>query len=119
MRNEMSNTLFETLDDVLDTEREALLSGDLEKIGRLLEQKESLIEELSRIEEFEAKGLEALTGKMKRNQDLLDSALEGIRNVATRLAALRRVRSTLDTYDANGARKSIHVAKDGSVEKRA
>lgn len=119
MSNEMSNELFAELDCLLDTEREALLSGNLEKIGELLEQKEILIEQLSRIEECEASPLQSLTDKMKRNQDLLDSALEGIRTVANRLAALRRVRSTLDTYDSNGARKSIHVAKDGTVEKRA
>lgn len=119
MTNEMSTDLFGALDDVLEAEREALLSGDLEKIGRLLERKESLIEDLSVLEEFEAGDLHDLTGKMKRNQDLLDSALEGIRAVAGRLAALRRVRNTLDTYDSNGAKRAIHVAKDGTVEKRA
>ena len=119
MTNHRSDELFDALDDLLESERAALLSGDLDKVGRLLETKESLIEELSRIEAFEAQALQELQGKMKRNQDLLDSALEGIRAVAGRLAALRRVRTTLDTYDAKGARKSIDVDKEGSLEKRA
>ena len=119
MSSVLSSDLFGDLDDLLEAEREALLTGDLEKIGRLLERKEHLIDQLSIVEKFEASALHELTGKMKRNQDLLDSALEGIRVVAGRLAALRRVRSTLDTYDSNGAKRSIHLAKDSSVEKRA
>lgn len=119
MSNTDFNDVVDALDDVLDAEREALLTGNLEKIGRLLEQKEALIEELSVLEELEAKPLQDLTGKLKRNQDLLDHALQGIRSVANRLAALRRVRSTLDTYDSNGAKRSINLSEDGSVEKRA
>lgn len=114
-----SNDLLDSLDDLLEQERTALLKGDLEKVGRLLEHKESLIEDLSRIEEFEAQSLHRLQGKMQRNQELLDSALEGIRIVAGRLAALRRVRTTLETYDSKGTRKTIEVGKDGAVEKRA
>lgn len=119
MTNDASTALFQELDSLLEVERAALLSGDLEQIGVLMLEKERLIEELSIIEELESGHLHTLTGKMKRNQDLLDSALEGIRAVAGRLAALRRVRNTLDTYDSNGEKHAIHVAKDGVVEKRA
>lgn len=119
MQNQQSSDLFDALDDLLEQERTALLAGDLEKIARLFEVKESLIEELSELEQFESQSLNALQGKVKRNQELLDSALEGIRAVAGRLAALRRVRSTLDTYDSRGAKQSIEMDKDGSVEKRA
>ena len=119
MTTRNSNELFEALSDLLEQEREALLTGDLEAVAELLKSKEAFIEELSRIEEFEAQALETLQGKMKRNQDLLDSALEGIRAVADRLAALRRVRTTLETYDAKGDKRTIAMDKDGSVEKRA
>lgn len=119
MTMQESSELFDALDDVLEDERSALLTGDLEKVGRLFDRKEALIDELSELEKFEAQTLHALQRKMKRNQDLLDSALEGIRAVAGRLAALRRVRSTLDTYDSNGAKRSIEMDNDGAVEKRA
>jgi hypothetical protein len=119
MSNPQSNALFDALDDLLEDERAALLKGDLEGVGRLFARKEALIEELSQLEAYEAESLGQLQGKMKRNRDLLDSALEGIRAVASRLAALRRVKSTLDTYDSNGAKRSIEVGKDSAVEKRA
>ena len=119
MTIQRTNELFGALADLLDEEREALLTGDLERVGRMFESKETLIEELSRIEEFEAEALTGLQSKMRRNQDLLDSALEGIRAVAGRLAEMRRVRTTLDTYDSKGSKKSIEIAKDGTVEKRA
>ncbi|MGD9294816.1 MAG: flagellar biosynthesis protein FlgN [Roseobacter sp.] len=112
-------TVTDELDELLDEEREALLSGNLEKIGRLLERKESLIDELSVVQRLEHEPLQHLKIKLKRNQELLDQALEGIRTVANRLATLRRVRQTLDTYDAKGAKRSIAMSKDSSVEKRA
>lgn len=112
-------TTIDELDDVLEAERAALLSGNLDQIGRLLERKEALIEDLSALERVETEALRNLSSKLKRNQDLLDSALEGIRTVAKRLATLRRVRSTLDTYDSNGAKKTIDLNTEGSVEKRA
>ncbi len=119
MTLQKSNELFDALDDLLEDERTALLTGDLEKVGHLFDRKESLVEELSQLERFETVALHELQGKMKRNQALLDSALEGIRAVAGRLSELRRVRNSLDTYDSNGAKRSIEIAKDGAVEKRA
>lgn len=111
--------VMDALDDVLETERSALLAGDLDAIGRLVERKEMLIEKLSLLEATESAKLEKLSGKIKRNQELLDQALEGIRTVASRLAELRRIKSSLDTYDSNGAKRTIEIAAEGSVEKRA
>lgn len=119
MTNEQFEDVIDALDDVLDAEREALLAGDLDEIGRLLERKETLIDQLATLEEADRESLEALNVKVMRNQALLDSALEGIRTVARRLAALRRVRSSLETYDEKGERHTIDVTPDGVVEKRA
>ena len=107
------------LDDLLETEREALLSGNVQAIGRLIDRKEGLVEELSVRDAAETHGLAGVARKLHRNQELLDQALEGIRSIATRLAALRRVKETLDTYDASGARKTVKIAQDGALEKRA
>lgn len=117
LRNDIA--LFDDLDDLLESERNALLTGDLEKVGRLVDRKEGLLEALSQLEAYEAAALEKLSKKMKRNQELLDSALEGIRAIATRLATLRRVRQQLDTYDATGTKNAIEAPRDNTLEKRA
>ncbi|MEE4188852.1 MAG: flagellar biosynthesis protein FlgN [Roseobacter sp.] len=119
MTERLSMDIIADLDDLLEAERAALLSGNLENIGRLLDRKEALIDEMSVLEAIPPGPLHQVTGKLRRNQDLLDHALEGIRSVATRLATLRRVRETLDTYDSNGTKKAIRIAADGSLEKRA
>lgn len=119
MTERTSTCVMNDLDELLDLEREALLTGKLDTIGRLINRKEGLIDELSVTESVENEQLTDLSQKVKRNQDLLDSALAGIRSVATRLSAMRRVRRTLDTYDCDGKKRSITLSKDGSVEKRA
>lgn len=111
--------VIDALDDLLEAERAALLSGKIDEVGRLLTRKEALIDELSTLEGRALPELQTLSNKVKRNQDLLDHALEGIRTVARRLASLRRVRSALDTYDARGARHTIDITPEASVEKRA
>ncbi len=119
MKISNENTLFDDLEDLLEKERAALLNGDLEKVGRLVERKEDLLETLSQIEVTETESLQNLSEKMKRNQELLDSALEGIRAIATRLAALRRVRQQLETYDAAGKKNTIDMPQENALEKRA
>lgn len=119
MTHEEFEDVIDALDDVLESEREALLEGNLDEVGRLLTRKESLIDQLSHIELASTDPLETLNTKVRRNQALLDQALEGIRTVARRLAAMRRVRSSLDTYDEKGTRHTIDITPDGVVEKRA
>lgn len=119
MINEPSQQLFEELDAILESEKQALLSGKLDEIGALLERKEQAIEKLSILEHLDSTTFTILTGKMKRNQVLLDSALEGIRSVAGRLAELRRVKRSLDTYTSNGKKQSIDIGDAGKIEKRA
>ena len=119
MTNEQFEDVIDALDDLLDAEREALLAGNLDEVGRLLERKEDLIDQLASLEEGDKAPLEALSAKVQRNQALLDGALEGSRSVARRLAALRRVRSALETYDEKGERQTIDFTPDGGLEKRA
>ncbi|WP_415405022.1 flagellar biosynthesis protein FlgN [Tateyamaria sp. SN3-11] len=117
-REDLQNTI-DSLDDLLDAERAALLKGNLEDVARLLERKEGLIDALNRIEFKERSDFEGLQAKVERNQALLDSALDGVRSVARRLAAIRRVRQSLDTYDSFGKKRTVDVRSNGSVEKRA
>jgi flagellar biosynthesis/type III secretory pathway chaperone len=118
MVNNMQDTV-DSLDDLLDEERTALLDGKLDQIGRMLKRKESLIDVLNGSDQFDIEALSNLNIKVVRNQGLLTSALEGIQSVADRLAAMRRIKNSLDTYDAQGRRKEIDMPLQGVVEKRA
>ena len=118
MTNNMQDTV-DSLDDLLEEERAALLDGNLDLIGRMLKRKESLIDVLNDLERPDIEALSNLNIKVARNQVLLGSALEGIQSVADRLATMSRVKNSLDTYDAQGRRKKIDMPLKGVVEKRA
>ncbi|WP_136635972.1 hypothetical protein [Pseudooceanicola onchidii] len=112
-------TLYESLDALLERERSALINGDLASIGDLLAEKEALMERLALEGGSEKQALERLQGKAVRNQALLDSALRGIRTVATRFATLRRIRKTLETYDEHGHKSALPAITENKVERRA
>lgn len=107
------------LEALLEQERAFLLAGDLEGLGTLLPVKEHLMDILLDDTEAGRARIQPLEEKLQRNQLLLDGALDGIRAVATRLAALRQVRAALDTYDAHGRRQSVPAHTAPKMEKRA
>ncbi len=119
MNIDQNKAVFDELDELLDEERTALITGDLEKVARLLERKENLLDAMSGMTTYDAEYLEAASLKLERNRELLDGALEGIRAVSKRLATLRRIRSTLETYDSSGSKQTIEFPSDSAVEKRA
>ncbi|MGJ8618433.1 MAG: flagellar biosynthesis protein FlgN [Sulfitobacter sp.] len=110
---------FDALDTLLEAERAALLDGDLEKLTDMLPQKEALIDALNGVVHTDIPTLQSLDTKVRRNQLLLDGALDGIRNVAQQLAVLRRLKGSLETYGSDGKKHNIDVDMDRSVEKRA
>jgi len=99
----------EELSELLDAEREALLKGDLEKLNALLVSKEALIEAMNAVPQTDLTTMQMLDSKVKRNQLLLDGALEGIRAVAVRMARLREVKGALETYGGDGKRHDIQL----------
>jgi hypothetical protein len=107
------------LDDLLDRERRALLDGDLEAVTRCLREKERLIDILVRHQLPDDAGTGVVRDKAARNQILLDGALEGIRAVADRIATMRRIRDTLETYDHTGRKTAVEGFRPGQMEKRA
>ena len=116
--NEIQATI-DDLDQLLDREREALLTGELEILSDIHDSKTELIERLNQLDVEDQDTLVNLREKVGRNQDLLNSALEGIRAVSKRLAAVRRVRAKLETYTASGEKTEIETQTDHSLEKRA
>ena len=119
MTNDSPQSLINQLDALLDDERRALLEGNLEAIATLLDRKETLIDALNAQEPGAKTDLESLQGKVNRNQALLDGALQGIRKVAGRMSAFRKIRHTLETYDESGRKKAIQGEVDHQIEKRA
>lgn len=116
---EQASVILASLDDLLDRERTALLNGDLDAISRGLREKERLIDALNALHDAQDENLSAVRNKAIRNQILLENALTGIRAVADRVSALRRVRDTLETYDQSGRKTAISTLRTGQVEKRA
>jgi len=114
-----TSVILQHLDELLDRERAALLDGDLEGISRSLREKERLVDALNGLQPTPEAELAAIRVKIQRNQILLDSALDGIRAVAERLSALRRIRDTLETYDHTGQKTVLDRLRSGQVEKRA
>lgn len=110
---------IDALDDLLDKERVALLAGNLELIGRILARKEALMDTLGDHSKLEFEALSDVRSKAFRNHALLGSALDGIQRVADRLVAMRRIRNSLETYDALGQRQKVVMPLKGSVEKHA
>ncbi|SEL53855.1 hypothetical protein SAMN05443999_10630 [Roseovarius azorensis] len=119
MAHDAERRIINRLDTLLETERKALLHGDLHRISTLVEEKETLIDELNRMTTDAPGDIAALQAKLMRNQALLDGALQGIRNVSARLAAFRQVRRAMDTYDRDGHKHTIPGEVERKVEKRA
>ena len=119
MTDNPSQDLIDDLDRLLDRERGALIEGELELLGQLMLEKESLIERINAIDSMAQASLAGVHDKVTRNQVLLNSAMEGIRAVASRMADLRRVRRGLETYDRSGRKTRFGTERRSSVEKRA
>ena len=119
MTDDTMQALIDRLDTLLEEERRALLAGDLDAIGGLLSQKERLIDALNAATPGAQHDLGPVQDKVARNQALLDGALQGIRKVAARMAAFRKIRRTLETYDESGRKMILQADVDHKVEKRA
>ncbi|MCT4609256.1 MAG: flagellar protein FlgN [Pelagimonas sp.] len=115
--------MFETdvkqrLEDLLDQERQALLDGNFDQIEKLMEKKQELAEDLE-TQTLPQEALSPIKDGMRRNQELFDQALAGIRNVTARIDELRQLRRSMNTYDAYGRRFTIDAPIDRKLEKRA
>lgn len=107
------------LSRLLDAERAALLSGDLDRMAALSDEKQALVGALNAASTASPPDLVPLRAKMQRNQALLDGALEGIRDVAARMATMRRIGRSFETYDSHGRTQTIRGEVARRMEKRA
>lgn len=118
MEHAETQTLKDEVAGLLEEEREALLSGNLEAVEALLPRKSALAERLDAADPMLLEELKTLRSTALRNQELLEEAMKGIQRVANRVTELRRVRTQLDTYDASGNKQVFRTARN-SVERRA
>ena len=119
MKPESNSTLIKSLEEVLDLERAALVDGDLDRLTNMVPEKEKLIGAINDLQVLASEDLIRVQQKVQRNQALLNSAADGIRAVAGRMAELRRVRQEFSTYGADGQRSEFTVRHHAKLEKRA
>ncbi|WP_209505010.1 MULTISPECIES: flagellar biosynthesis protein FlgN [unclassified Ruegeria] len=119
MTSEVDMALIKSLEEVLDLERAALVQGDLDRLTHMVPEKEKLIGAINDLQVLDSDALVRVQQKVERNQALLNSAAEGIRAVASRMAELRRVRQEFSTYGADGQRSEFPVRNTPKLEKRA
>ncbi len=97
---------------LLEEERRAILSGRWEALGSLARRKEVALAAA------DGTGLAPLAAGLARNQALLAAAIDGVREVGRRRAALASSRAGLVTYDARGTRAELPLAPP-KIERRA
>lgn len=109
------------LQRVLEDERAALRSQDMDRIGELGTRKLALIERLeggaSDLPQRTEPLREAIAQSARRNQQLIVSALDGVRD-AQELLARARLPQSHKTYARDGVRQKIDPVP-GQLEKRA
>lgn len=120
---------IEALSRLLDEERHALLAGDVAAFDRIAARKDAALARLeAQLADHQARSpgaavdhaledaLAMLRTKASRGRDLLEAALDGMRDARALMTALREARH--DTYTADGGREQHRLAT-GRLERRA
>lgn len=113
----MSDVAIEKIEELLEDERTALLSGDLAALDGIAQRKEALLEDLAWARPA-SDALKSLRRKAERNAELLEAATKGLRAAMRRVAEIRRANGPLRTYGQDGAEQTLG-AQAGSFERRA
>lgn len=106
------------LQNLIEAERAALLAGDFDRISDIMEEKQALVDGLDG-DSLGAEALDTVRDGLRRNHELFDEALAGLRNVAARLGDLNRVRKSINTYDSLGRKRQIDAPAVKRLERRA
>ncbi|WP_375262885.1 hypothetical protein [Palleronia sp.] len=102
--------------DLLDTERKALLSGDLAAAIALAERKEVLAAKLE-TETPDADDVRAVQSRAKRNAELLAAALKGAQAAREKITFILAAKP-FTTYGSDGRSMSLGQS-GGGFERRA
>lgn len=115
-----NNTLdiTDALEDLLDKERTAILSGALERMGRIAAEKERILDG-NNLTAPNQRVLDKLRQKAARNQQLLAAAIRGVRTVSSRLDVLLNGPGDMNTYNQKGQRTTLSSRHQGTLHRRA
>ena len=109
---------FMRLDRVLDEERNALLRGqpqNLDQSYRIKFLEKLLKMNFSDLGDFR---VEVFRRKLKRNEELYDSAVKGIESARSRLNDISRAKQKLTTYTKNGKSEKVILTRSNSFERK-
>jgi len=107
----MTKSAVNRLARLLEEERNALLTGNLEQVGALAAEKEALADAF---DDTNAQALAGLSHDLVRNGALLAAAREGVTTVLATLSKQREARNSLSTYDSQGRASTISNAPKGT-----
>jgi flagellar biosynthesis/type III secretory pathway chaperone len=105
------------LHQVLDQERQALISADYDALATFVSQKEALLSQLEKTIPAKEE-LRPLRQKMDENLGLLAAAIKGVAAASARLSALQNVKSGLSVYDNAGRLEHVRT-HNPALEKKA
>lgn len=108
---------LDSLADLLDRERIAVLNGDFSALKRLVHEKERLIG-AAQTQKLDGRTLQNLREKSASNNAMLMAATNGIRAARRRLSEQKISAASLQTYDKSGHHVS-HSTNEPTLERRA
>lgn len=104
---------------LLDKERDAILTGRIERLEALSTDKARLVAKIGECEGLGSTELEALKEKFDRNRVLLGHAMKGVRVVLDRLRDVQSANSMLRSYDGSGRPRTFGAVSAPTVTRRA
>lgn len=108
--------VIDALEDLFESERSGLLSGDLDRVLRLAERKNELIRRLPD-HGADSASLDRLRRAAARNSVLLAAATQGVRAAADRVRGLLEGAAPLTTYDDEGRRMTLTPIPAGPIRR--
>ncbi len=114
----LQNTTVMAVENALDLEKTAILSGDLEALTEISGKKNEMVQSISKATaSMNVSELRHLREKALRNEELLQSAMLGLKRAKDRIQSVREVKSSLQTYSAQGKLKKNNT--QGEVTRKA
>ncbi|WP_353473551.1 hypothetical protein PVT71_05760 [Salipiger sp. H15] len=102
---------------MLDAERRALLSGDLAGLADYARAKEAQLAHFA-AQKAGLRHAPRLLAALRRNQRLLECAMQGLAAARARLASQQALLQQMDTYGPKGRRTPIGQGQIGRIQKK-